>query len=479
MNAVYFSSLPPRLPRRLLVTLKLGEMPEHIPSLREVRQEAVVMARRIDGGAIDRLLSHHGGAARCARLHSARITRFDRPGVCGSRRFDDMEQLSGVARILRVEVRDDTSVPTLVHALSQLHHVERVLPDLLCALPFDGPAHGAPTRKPLTTAEVDPAAARRPRNLIRLPQALALEAGDPSVVVGLADTGVTHQHAELQHRLRRGFDTVDLESTALGGLVLVGENHGHDLDPDDEVGHGSGCAGIIRAMGNAIPLGGAGQCGLTPARVLGAALQNGKRVGVGALADIDAGMKRLIDLGVRVINMSFGTPESAIAAGDPRPHEEVVRYALNRGVILVAASGNSGKEERYFPAALDGVIAVGAVDDARIPCSFSTRGEHVALCAPGREIWTCGREGYAQVTGTSFASPFVAAACALLLSRANRRAQPLDGVAARELLTASAQPFAPDRDGRGCGAGVLDVAAALRLLDSREDADGPLPPDNP
>lgn len=479
MNAYGPVLLPARAPRRLLLTLKLGEMPEHIPSLREVRQEASPLAQRIDGGAIDRLLCHHGGAARCARLHSARVTRFDRPGVCGSRRFDDLEQLSGVARILRVEVAQDQGLPELVHALSQLHHVERVLPDLLCALPFDGPAHGAATRQPLTAAEVDPVAARRSRNLIRLPQALVLEPGDPSVLVGLADTGVTHRHGELHHRLRRGFDTVDLSATALGGLVLVGENHGHDLDPEDEVGHGSGCAGIIRAMGSAIPLGGAGQCGLTPARVLGAALQNGKRVGVGALADIDAGMKRLIDLGVRVINMSFGTPESAIAAGDPRPHEEVVRYGLSRGVILVAASGNSGKDERYFPAALEGVIAVGAVDDARIPCSFSTRGAHVALCAPGREVWTCGREGYAQVTGTSFASPFVAAACALLLSHANRRAQPLDSATARELLMASVQPFAPGKEAQGCGAGVLDVAAALRLCDQRADAaEGPDSSDN-
>jgi subtilisin family serine protease len=191
-------------------------------------------------------------------------------------------------------------------------------------------------------------------------------------------------------------------------------------------------------------------------------------VGVGALADIDAGMKRLIDLDVRIVNMSFGTPQSALARDDPPPHEEVVRYALARGVLLVAASGNSGAFERYFPAALPGVIAVGAVDDALRPCSFSTRGEHVALCAPGRDIWTCGLDGYSCVSGTSFAAPFVSAACALLASQAAARAWPLDPADVRDVLVASARPFAAT--GEGCGAGVLDAAAALALLNQRIDA---------
>ncbi|MBO9645336.1 MAG: S8 family serine peptidase [Pseudacidovorax sp.] len=448
-------------PRRLLLTLRLGELPEHLPSLREVRQEGRPMSERIDGGAIDRLLSYHGGAARTARLHSARVTRLQRPGVPGTRRFDDAEQLTGVARVLRVELARDAGLPSLVQALQQLPMVEHAQVDRLCATPFDAhPARAVP--------RIDPAAARRPRALVRLPQALALQRGDPSVVVGLADTGVVAGHAELSRRLRRGFDTVDLDAATVGDLTLVGDNARGDEDPGDEVGHGSACAGILRANGAGLPPGGAGLCGLTPARVLGAALQGGRRVGVGALANIDAGMKRLIDLGVQVINMSFGTPESSLLADDARPHEEVVRYALARGVLLVAASGNSGLEERYYPAAHDGVIAVGAIEDDGSPASFSTRGAHVALSAPGRDIWTCGLDGYACVSGTSFAAPFVSAACALLVAQSEARAWPLDPDSAREILVTSARPFAATV--RGSGAGVLDAAAALALLDQRIDA---------
>lgn len=420
------------------------------------------MALRIDGGPIDRLLVHHGGAARTVRLHSARVTRLQRPGIPGARRFDDVEQLSGVARVLRIEVARDAALPTLVQSLQQLPAVERVQTDRLCGTPFD-----ARTVRPRPA--LDPAAARRPRAMVRLPQALALQRGDPSVVVGLADTGVVTHHAELSRRLRRGFDTVDLDAATVGDLTLVGDNHGRDEQPEDEVGHGSACAGILRANGAVLPSGGAGLCGLTPVRVLGAALQNGKRVGVGALANIDAGMKRLIDLGVQVINMSFGTPESALLPDDPRPHEEVVRYALARGVLLVAASGNSGLAERYYPAAHEGVIAVGAVEDDGTPASFSTRGAHVALCAPGRDIWTCGLDGYACVSGTSFAAPFVSAACALLLAQAEARAWPLDPLGAHEILVDSARPFGPGAAPEGCGSGVLDAAAALALLDRRID----------
>lgn len=452
-------------PRRLLLTLRLGEMPEHVPSLRACRRHGVPPAERLDGGPLDRLLRHHGGAARCVRLHNSRTAAQMRPGVAGARRYDDVEQLSGVARVLRVEVADAAGVGPLVNALAQVATVERVCADRLCVMPGDAPRDRTAGRPPA----LDEAEAWRPRTMIRLPEALGYEAGDPAIIVGLADTGVAFDHAELADRVRRGFDTVDLSASLVGDMPLVGDNSGRDEDADDEVGHGTACAGILRADGRHLPPGGAGRCALTPARVLGASIAGGKRVGVGALSDIDAGMKRLIDLGMRVINMSFGTAESELRPGDPPPHEEVVRYAHARGVVLVAASGNSGREERYFPAAADGVIAVGAVDEEGGPCRFSTRGEHVALCAPGRNIWTSGMAGYQRVSGTSFAAPFVSAVCALLLARAERRAWPLPPDLLAEILVGTVRPFAQAQVA-GCGVGIVDALAALRELDARIDA---------
>lgn len=444
---------------RLLLTLKLGEMPEHIPGWRACSHHGVSMADHVDGGIIDRLVEHHGGALRAVRLHSARTSRQVR-AVAGAYRFDDVEQISGVARVLRIEVRDPRGLPTLLQALAELPMVERVTANHLCHAPFAMPAQAHPGGTPPDGAWV--------RRSTRIDEALGYEVGDPAVVVGLADTGVSLGHVELA-RLRTGFDSVDLDPALVGGITLVGDYRRAGERPQDEVGHGSGCAGILSALGRGMPRGAAGQCGLTPVRVLGAALGPGdKRIGVGALDNIDAGMKRLIDLGVKVINMSFGTPESMLDADAPRPHEETVRYALARGVILVAASGNSGLTEKYYPAAHDGVIAVGAIGASQTPTAFTTRGEHVALCAPGRDIRTCGLTGYQMASGTSFAAPHVAAVCALLVSRAQRRAWPLDSNDARRLLMASARPFAA-AGVVGCGAGVLDALAALRLLDAEID----------
>jgi subtilisin family serine protease len=450
-----------RVPNRLLLTLKLGEVPEHLPGLRAVRGYGTPMAEVIDGGVLDRLLRHHGDAFRVARLHSARTRRAER-AVTGARRFDEIEQLSGVARVLRIEIRKPGGLPSLLQALAQLPTVERVGADHLVRAPFDAPNH-----------IVDVPHDTRPswgREAIHLREAHDYEAGDPAVVIGLADTGVATEHAELAQRLRAGFDSVDLDPALVGGLTLVGDFRHRGERPQDEVGHGTGCAGIIIARGRDMPPGGAGACGLTPVRVLGAALgPGGKRIGVGALDNIDAGMKRLIDLGVKVINMSFGTPESALTADAPRPHEEIVRYALARGVILVAASGNSGLTEKFYPAAHDGVIAVGAVDEDLRPTSFSTRGDHVALCAPGRDIFTCSLNGYQTASGTSFAAPFAAAVCGLLAARAQRRAWPLTSEDARQVLVDSTRPFSSAGQ-VGHGHGVLDAIAALRALDARIDA---------
>jgi len=176
-------------------------------------------------------------------------------------------------------------------------------------------------------------------------------------------------------------------------------------------------------------------------------------------------VKVAVDLGAKVLNMSFGTDDSALDPKLPKPHADVIAYALDRGCVLVAASGNSGTETRYWPAAYPGVIAAGAVGGNGLPTSFSTRGPHVALCAPGERVRSLGLSGYQDVNGTSFAAPFVAATAALMVAHGNRRSTALSSQDVRNLLVRSATPF-PGAPVSGCGSGVLDAAAALRALDA-------------
>jgi len=247
----------------------------------------------------------------------------------------------------------------------------------------------------------------------------------------------------------------------------MGDTRGRDRDPTDEMGHGTACASILVARGDRVHPGLAGAARLLPVRALARAqrVDATRPTAVGAIPDIDEAVKLAVDLGARVINLSFGTPSTALRSTDPVPHRDVVAYAAQRGCVLVAASGNSGDDAIYYPAGLPQVIAVGSVDERRRPSSFSCRGPHVAVSAPGEDIPAAGLDGYQTTTGTSFAAPFVAGAAALLLARAARASTPLSPAEVRRLLEESAASFGPGLPPVGAGHGVLDVPGALRLLD--------------
>ena len=205
---------------RLLLTLKLGEMPEHIPGWRACSRHGAAMAEHIDGGILDRLIAHHGGAMRAVRLHSARTPRQAR-AVSGAYRFDEVEQISGVARVLRIEVRDPLGLPALLRSLAELPMVESVTANHLSHAPFAATNQGAPG---------GPADGAWVRRCTRIDEALGYEGGDPAVVLGLADTGVSLEHVELAQRLRTGFDSVDLDPASVGGITLVGARLGENWE---------------------------------------------------------------------------------------------------------------------------------------------------------------------------------------------------------------------------------------------------------
>jgi subtilisin family serine protease len=444
--------------------MRLGEAPEHIPTQLDVRLGSAQAATRMDGGPIDRLLRHHGSAARIARVFPA-ARSLARHGY-RHLDYDDKEHQYGMSRTFRVEVERNAHVEKLAAVLRELPEVESASAHYCCHTPFAAAL--------AEHASIDLADAWAPRDMVQAREALAYETGDPSVVVAIIDTGVALNHRETNGRFRGGYDTVQLAASDFAqGVTLLGTTGHIDTRPVDEyVGHGMACSGIMGARGEQIPPGLGGNCWLLPIKVLGAARLPGKAepVGLGALADIDLGVKIAVDLGARILNMSFGTSDSAVEAGMPKPHEDVIRYASSRGCILVAASGNSGKDERFWPAAFDEVIAAGAVDSDGQPAHFTTWGDHVALCSPGERVATCALEGgYQLATGTSFAAPFVAAAAALLISRAGRRSFRLDGATAKEILMSSATPWT--RSVCGYGAGILNAYQALQELDRKINQD--------
>jgi len=439
-----------------MVALCPGEDPDDIAVQYDVRAGVRAPVLRTRHERIDRVLRKFSPAMMVSRVYpSARnALRVGRQHL----EYDDLERRIGFSRTFRVDVDPEADTRDLADALSELPAVERAAPWYLCETPFDQ----LPTFDDEAGDEVE--------DLIGAEVALGMEPGDTTLIVAVIDSGVALRHPELERRLRPGFDAVDLAPELVSDrLDFVGDARRRDRLPEDEQGHGTCCASILCARGIGMPRGIAGAAGLLPMRALAAARSRGAAAltAVGGIEDIDVCVKLAIDLGARVLNLSFGTPETALRPGDPVPHASVTQYALERNCVLVVAAGNDGAETAYFPAALPGVIAVGAVDRRRRPARFSTRGGHVAVSAPGVGVRGATlRGGYRQHTGTSFAAPQVAGACALLLARAARHSTPVTPAQVRDLLVRSAAPFAAGPSTGGFGAGVLDVPAALRLADA-------------
>jgi subtilisin family serine protease len=382
------------------------------------------------------------------------------------RGYNDFEENLGLSRTYRIELADREHTERTVMALRELSGVETAVAQRLFFAPL---AAAAPRRLSKDDAW-------EPHRRIGIPEAQALEAGDERVTVGVVDTGVALGHPEMQRRLLAGYDTVDLGmGQANGDVQLIGDSRGHDFNPLDEVNHGSHVAGIIGAQGWRIPPGVAGRCLLLPIRVLAAARSGNrpKPVGIGGLSDINVGLKCCVDLGAKIINMSFGTPATSMQPGDPLPHARMMRYADRYGCVLVAAAGNSGKAEQYYPAALPEVIAVGSVSPANERSRFSTYGPQICVCAPGENIVSIGRRGYLASTGTSHAAPFVAGIAALLVSRARRAGRDLGGADVRRLLVATANTLGGGFN-HETGHGMVNAPAALRLLE--QELAGAQPP---
>jgi len=447
-------------PGQVVFTLRSGCGSRNVPAHLDLLAGAARAANRLDVAAVDRVLARYGGGSRLSAAYHAR-KNLGNYGAHGNG-YDDVEETLGMSRTYKVQIAEAGRTRDVIDALRDLEVVEVAGAQQLATIPFEA----VPSR-PIAGPAKDELA-WEPHRRVRVPEAHELERGDERVTTAVVDTGVTVGHPEFQRKCLAGYDCVDLGMGHVNDDVrLIGDSRGFDYNPHDEVGHGCHVAGIIGAQGWHIPRGVAGRSLLLPIRVLAAALKpNGnRRLGIGALTDINAGMKVCVDLGADVVNMSFGTPATSVDPNATRPHARVIRYALHYGCVLIAAAGNSGLEEKYYPAADPDVIAVGSVDAHGRRSRFSTWGDHVALCAPGENIISAGVRGYQANSGTSFAAPFVAGVASLLVARARRAGVRLMGTEVRDVLTRSAAPLGSGVN-KETGHGLLDALAAVKTLDA-------------
>ena len=262
---------------------------------------------------------------------------------------------------------------------------------------------------------------------------------------------------------------IDSTQPDLAGQVVLYRNYLNPSAPaSDDEGHGTHVAGIIAAIGNnrVEGSGTAPQSTVYAFKVLDAS-------GSGDDFDVAAAIRDAVDLTpCRIISMSLGAsgPEDPILAS-------AVAYAESKGALLVAAAGNDGVTTASYPAALRGVIGVGAVDSSNRLASFSNYGAtDVQITAPGVNILsTVPGTTMQSWSGTSIATPFVSGAAALVWS-----AHPeLTAAQVAEVLEGSAQDLGAPGVDPIYGHGLVRPDLALASLATPTPTPVPTPTPTP
>jgi hypothetical protein len=260
---------------------------------------------------------------------------------------------------------------------------------------------------------------------MQLPQAHVLARGG-DVLVAIVDGSVDASHPELQGVIEDTFDAAPA---------------GNKAHP-----HGTAVAGALAAR--------ARLKGSAPAaRILAAqAFDRGQDRTEGNGFVVAKAIYWATDRGARVINMSFAGPRDMNI-------EQSLRYARQKGVILVAAAGNKGPlSAPLFPAANPDVIAVTATDQNDKVFQLANRGKHIAVAAPGVELFLPGLNGtYQEISGTSFAAAEVSGTIALLIERNPG----LTHDDARRILMSTARDLGPPGVDAHFGAGLVDAYRAV------------------
>lgn len=291
------------------------------------------------------------------------------------------------------------------------------------------------------------------------------QSGRGSVVVAVIDTGLDYFHPSLaRERIRWN------ARETLNGLDDDGNGHVDDVlgwnfvdgngNPWDQAGHGTMVAGIIADVDP--------KARILPLKVL-------NFIGQGRASRVAEAIYYAVGAGARVINLSIGGEASGAL-------QRAIDYADRKGVVVVVAAGNDGREiPKGRAAGLANVLTVGAsgVDDLRAP--FSSYGNPIDLVAPGADILSlrarrtdvalvAGLEGYVagrnfvgvdahhyRANGTSFAAPFVSATASLILSRNPE----LDAKSVRRMIVQSARDIGGTGVDAETGYGLLDVKSAI------------------
>lgn len=292
--------------------------------------------------------------------------------------------------------------------------------------------------------------------------------GSQSVVVADVDTGVDRNHPDLTNNMW-------VNSNEIPGNVIDDDANGYVDDyygwnwvssnnnPMDDHGHGTHTVGTIGAVGNN-SLGVVGVNWTTKIMAL-KFLDSG---GSGSLANGMKALQYAADMGARVSSNSWGCACQSTAMDD------AIAYEHSKGMVVVAAAGNSNGDALGFsPASADHAITVAASDSNDAKASFSNWGQKIDVAAPGVDILSLKASvspmctatntvgtNYCRVSGTSMATPHVAGLVALILSRDPT----LKNEEVRQILRGSAQDLGSVGKDANFGYGRINAGNSLNSV---------------
>ena len=266
-----------------------------------------------------------------------------------------------------------------------------------------------------------------------------IKGGGP--IVAVVDSGVVTGHPDLPPLLS-GY-------AAVAGLSAN----------NDKLGHGTGVAGTIGAIGD----NGVGGAGLNwSAKILPVKVDDAS--GVMSVANVAKGVNWAADNGAKIMNLSLGTASDSVTL------KNAIDYAYNKGCALFAATGNESASAICYPARYANVMAVGATGNGTTRLASSNYGPGMGVVAISSYNTTTAAGGYSSMAGTSFATPQVAGLASLLL--ALKPGLGPDQV--YSLIQQGAKPLGGGYNNE-TGYGLIDVGKTLQLAGG--GASEPPPPE--
>ncbi len=286
-------------------------------------------------------------------------------------------------------------------------------------------------------------------------------------IIAVIDSGIDETHLDLKNKIWRNTDEIAGNKIDDDKNGFIDDTWGWNFskrnnNPHDKYGHGTHVSGIAAAVTN----NNRGIAGVAfPDNVKIMVVKVLSDSGIGFTSDEAKGIRYAADNEAKVINLSLGS-------GDSQTIRDAVKYAWDKGVVLVAAAGNDGNTTKTYPASYPNVISVAATDYTDARASFSSYNDEVDVAAPGVNVFSTfpsykfyigtvnGRARYYDVgSGTSMSTPQVAGLAGLLFGQNSARSNST----VREIIERTADDKGTtDRDDY-YGYGRINVYDALLL----------------